>query len=57
MVISNSLLSGRHEAYYEAKDTFTIHPDSMEPISFKQGELVNMEYSYKVLYRQMSVVV
>lgn len=43
------LLSGRHEAYYKAKETFTIHPDSGEPIHFKQGELINMEYSYKVI--------
>lgn len=49
-------LSGRHEAYYRSeRDQTVIVPPDIDrpqnpetPVHFKEGELVNFEYSYKV---------
>ena len=42
---------GRHEAYFKSVDKQTLHlPDSGEDITLDKGELLNIEWSYKVSY-------
>ena len=42
-------LIGRHEAYFKSRGAQTIHlPSADRDVHLKQGELLNIEWSYKV---------
>jgi hypothetical protein len=45
------LMAGRHEAYFRSKGQQTLHlPNAGEDITLEDGELLNIEWSYKVGY-------